>query len=324
MLRAGDLVQVRGEEEILNSLGGTGRLEDLPFMPEMLRHCGETLRVFKRADKTCVPLWFQGLRRMEHAVFLQGSRCDGSAHGNCQAGCLFFWKEEWLRPVTRGDEPETRAIWRAPDNAGPITPRCTPEDLTRATRVASGSGVEVFSCQATELHTATTLIPAWDVGQYVRDVRSGNVGISHAAPVLVRGFARKVFRRRRFAKTHSPVAGRQAPLVQGRGAVALASALNLQPGDRVQVRSRRDIEATLDSKGRNRGLMFRPEMLLYCGSEFRILKRVERMISERTGQMMNLRDCIVLDGINCDGDFHRFCPRSVHLYWREAWLRKLD
>src|SRR4051794_17968284 len=26
-------------------------------------------------------------------------RCDGSAHGGCQAGCRLYWKEAWLRRV---------------------------------------------------------------------------------------------------------------------------------------------------------------------------------------------------------------------------------
>ena len=50
---AGELVEVRSREEILGTLDADGRLENLPFMPEMLPYCGRQFRVFKRAHKTC-------------------------------------------------------------------------------------------------------------------------------------------------------------------------------------------------------------------------------------------------------------------------------
>ena len=39
-LRAGDWVQVRSKEEIISTLDANGRLDELPFMPEMLEYCG--------------------------------------------------------------------------------------------------------------------------------------------------------------------------------------------------------------------------------------------------------------------------------------------
>ena len=33
------------------------------------------------------------------AVHLDETRCDGQGHGGCQAGCLLFWKEAWLKRV---------------------------------------------------------------------------------------------------------------------------------------------------------------------------------------------------------------------------------
>ena len=52
-LRAGDWVEVRGKAEILRSLDKNGRLENLPFMPQMFEYCGQRFRVYKRAHKTC-------------------------------------------------------------------------------------------------------------------------------------------------------------------------------------------------------------------------------------------------------------------------------
>jgi hypothetical protein len=51
-LRAGDLVRVRSAEEILRTLGADGTVNGLPFMPEMLAHCGRQFRVFKTQKRT--------------------------------------------------------------------------------------------------------------------------------------------------------------------------------------------------------------------------------------------------------------------------------
>ena len=50
---AGDWVEVRSKEEILSTLDKSGRLEGLPFMPQMFKYCGQRFQVYKRAHKTC-------------------------------------------------------------------------------------------------------------------------------------------------------------------------------------------------------------------------------------------------------------------------------
>jgi len=47
-LMAGEVVEVRSQEEILATLDQSGRLAAMPFMPEMLQFCGKRFRVFKR------------------------------------------------------------------------------------------------------------------------------------------------------------------------------------------------------------------------------------------------------------------------------------
>src|SRR6185503_14881006 len=86
-LRVGEWVEVRSKEEILSTLDKSGQSGALPFMPEMFQYCGQRLKVFKRAHKTCDPVNGLGGRRMENAVHLEGIRCGGEAHGGCQAGC---------------------------------------------------------------------------------------------------------------------------------------------------------------------------------------------------------------------------------------------
>src|SRR4029077_8291681 len=94
-LTIGQWVEVRSKEEILRTLDQNGQLDGMPFMPEMFQFCGRRFQVHKIAHKTCDPDFKS--RRIPHAVHLE-TRCDGQAHGGCQAGCLLFWKEVWLEP----------------------------------------------------------------------------------------------------------------------------------------------------------------------------------------------------------------------------------
>jgi hypothetical protein len=98
--RVGDWVEIRSREEILQTLDENGELDGMLFMPEMFQFCGRRYQVHKRAHKSCdytTPYPFRS-RSIEKAVFLD-TRCDGSAHGGCQASCLIFWKEAWLKPA---------------------------------------------------------------------------------------------------------------------------------------------------------------------------------------------------------------------------------
>ena len=95
-LRAGDWVEVCSKEEILATLDADGELEGMPFMPEMLAYCGQRLQVYKSAHKTCDTVFPVRGRRVHRTVHLS-TRCNGQAHGGCQAACLLFWKEAWLK-----------------------------------------------------------------------------------------------------------------------------------------------------------------------------------------------------------------------------------
>jgi hypothetical protein len=65
-------------------------------------------------------------------------------------------------------------------------------------------------------------------------------------------------------------------------------------------------------------------MLKYCGRRAKVLRRVERIIDEKTGRMLRIkRATVILDGVICTGDYHRCCPRAVYPYWREAWLKRV-
>jgi hypothetical protein len=318
-MKAGELVRVRSKEEILATLDADGRLDALPLMPEMLRHCGQTFRVYKRADRTCDTIARSGMRRMRDAVHLEGLRCDGSAHGGCQAGCLMFFKEAWLERV--GAE-------RAPSAAG-ARAGCTEAELMASVyRRDAPEGEVAYACQSTELRRATTPLSPWDLRQYARDIRSGNITAGQAARALfwrafgatlrLRGYRLQIWLYTTIQRWRG---GRRFPFPQGRLTKTPARRLHLQPGQTVRVREQDAIEATLDTECKNRGLSFDVAMTKHCGGTYKVGRRVERIIDERTGKMIRLpNDCLVLDGVVCDGEYHWACPRSITPYWREIWL----
>jgi hypothetical protein len=69
-------------------------------------------------------------------------------------------------------------------------------------------------------------------------------------------------------------------------------------------------------------------MVPYCGRTYRVLKRVTKIINEKTGKMQEIKNpCIILDSVVCQSRYsacRMFCPRSIYSYWREIWLDKIE
>jgi hypothetical protein len=336
-LRVGDLVEVRGADEILATLDDHGEYESLPFMPEMLRYCGRRFTVHKVAHKLCDTIGGTGFRRMADAVHLAGVRCDGRAHGGCQAECLIYWKTSWLRRVD-GAPGRQRATTPGAADAGAAGPEPAGDAtgggarllplLTRASRGGpTPEGVETYRCQATGiLRAAPRGLPVRDPGQYVRDVRSGNVTAAWA----LRGLLVALFNRMQDVRTRSLPPGlrfRQGMrwgFLRGSRTRTPTTRTDLRPGELVRIRSKEEIMRTLDHNLRNRGLGFDAEMLRFCGRTARVRRRVDKIIDERTGRMRYLRNpCIVLEGIVCEGAYSANCPRAIPAYWRELWLERV-
>jgi hypothetical protein len=311
-LRPGDTVEVRPPAEILASLGDDGALDGTPFMPEMLQHIGRRFTVSSRVEKICDTIASTGSLRMRDTVYLEDLRCDGSGHGGCQAGCRIYWKEAWLRRVD-GDSVSANDLATAElEQRARIG--------ARTVREFEGEQAEAWRCQATEALSATEPLKSYDVRQYWRELESGNVGLLRFLRVSLRGLMVQVVSRMRL--------WRWIPLKGPGTQPSPREPLDLQPGELVQVRSQAEIAPTLDENGRNRGLSFDREMLPFCGGTYRVKDRVQRIIDERTGRMINIsRDCVILEGVVCSGERsvgRWFCPREIYPYWREAWLRRVD
>lgn len=336
-LRRGELVEVRSAEEILATLDERGCLDALPFMPEMLRYCGKRFRVRASAHKTCDTVRMDGGRRMEAAVHLEDLRCDGSSHGGCQAACLLFWKDAWLRRVPEEPEPLSSRLgrWRRRRSTGP---GCSQEDLAEAVRAEDESDLASdprYACQATELVRATTRLPAWDVRQYVRDLTSGNIGLFELLNGLYYRFTSNMMQikgyrawRALYDAVQRLVGGSPYPRIEGSLRKTPSESLELQAGEEVEVKRLEEIVATLDTRNRNRGMTFDKEMAPFCGERHRVLQRVERIIDESTGRLVELPNaCIMLEGVVCRSrysDRRIGCPRAIYSYWRECWLRRVD
>jgi hypothetical protein len=312
--RVGDWVEVLSPQEILQTLDDKGSVDNMPFMPEMLQFAGKRLQVSASAHKACDTIETYRNRRVENAVHL-GVRCDGSAHGGCQAACLLYWKTAWLKPVDGPTSEHASSISRPSVVDTSV--------IDRATR-AFGSGPsdqEVrYSCQATRLVEASSLMRRTDVRQFWKDVTSHNVSLwkmIRYMPLAVYNTVVRRLPRGRTIPSIKGLAGRKTP----------SEVLDLQPGELVEVKSADEIMRTLDANGSNRGMVFDTEMLPFCGKRYRVKQRVNQLIDERTGVMMTIKTPgIILENVVCMGCFHParlFCPRGIYPYWREIWLKRV-
>jgi hypothetical protein len=101
---------------------------------------------------------------------------------------------------------------------------------------------------------------------------------------------------------------------------------SFKPGDLVRVRSREEIEATLNIWHQYKGCMFMPDaMERYCGTLQRVFKPMERFVDERDYYVKKTHGIILLQGIHCEGSrFYGRCDRACFSFWREEWLEKIE
>ena len=177
-MRPGDLVRVRSAGEILATLDEDGAVGGIPFMPEMIRHVDRRFRVSKRVEKIC---WYtpeSSSRRLPDTVLLEELRCDGAAHGGCQAECRIYWKEAWLERV------DDKTPVHASDEQALEELRDYVSSRTRITRTFENGPEEVFRCQITESVRASTPLPVRDWGSTSPRFEAGTSGFSGSVASL--------------------------------------------------------------------------------------------------------------------------------------------
>jgi hypothetical protein len=69
-------------------------------------------------------------------------------------------------------------------------------------------------------------------------------------------------------------------------------------------------------------------MVLFTERDYKVHKRLKRVIDERTSKMVHFKsDAIVLENVVCEARYakcRRFCPRAIYPFWREIWLERIS
>lgn len=297
----GDLVEVRHPSDIIATLDGDGMLDGLPFMPETVPLCGQRFRVAYHVEKTCVDGYRDTFRAFSagDVVFLDDLRCDGAYHDGCARACRLFWKQAWLEKVD-----DEQASPRAVSDAARMLLR---------SRLKTRNGKGIYFCQSTALMGATKALSRVErLYKILEDMKVGNRSVGEVIRQITTALGVKV---------HSLVFGKW-PI--GALASTPVESLGLKPGDRVEVKSIDEIRATLDADGKNRGLRFTNEMDAFCGKQYVVQRVLDRMILEHTGEMVTVRNSVILDNVHCRCTFAiGGCHRAENSYWREIWLRRI-
>jgi len=213
-------------------------------------------------------------------------------------------------------------------------------DVYGATQALAGDNTQtVYMCQATRLPDASEDLSPYDVRQYVEDYTSGNVGAGQFIrgaifityeSLINAGVGLGPMLRWLYDRFQSLWGGLSYPRRPGKipnGQPTPTAHLNLQPGEWVRVKGYEEILASCREDNRNRGMGFDGELVPYCGGTYRVLKRVSKIVDEKSGKMLNMANpCIVLEDVVCQGRYstcRMFCPRAIYPYWREIWLERI-
>ena len=296
-LLVGDSVRVKSIEEVRATLDAQNRLDGLPFMEEMAAHCGQSARVFRVVDKIYDYGRSRTMRRLDDCVLLAGLRCDGSDHGGCEAACYLIWKTQWLETV----EPvPTRDVQ-------PALP------LSRSATVARQPP---YHCQYTALTAASRPAAMSSIHGTLGPLAVGNVTVAALATALAT---------RAFNAFQAWRGGVRYPTAIAQDGGAIPTPEPVQAGDWVRIRMSHEIARTLDKNSKNRGLWFDADMLKFCGQTFRVRGRVQQIVDVATNAMVAMKTpCITLEDVHYTGEFQGFGEQHDYLYWREAWLQRVD
>ncbi len=311
-LSRGDWLQVKSAAAIGDVIDIDGTTDGLPFMPEMLQFCGKRFQISHFANKVCANVGTVEIRNLQNVVVLKMNRCDGCFHGHCQMACELLWKLDWLEqspPEAQDSSPATSG--QSPEASQLIVKLVKLSAGTAGQNKTKSSG-QFFRCQATELGAASRQSSPLHFGQYFVDRKTNGTSWSSISEFIARMLIKKALR------LSDSIAGpcKRTPV----------DPLGLQVDDRVKVKPIEEILKTLDARGCNRGLWFDPaEMQTFCGRTLTVTRRIDRIIDEGTGELLEMKvPAIVLNETHCSGIHRRFCSRAMLHFWREVWLEPVD
>jgi hypothetical protein len=332
-LLVGDTVRVRAAGDPAMRVDADGCTDGLPWMDEQRRFAGQRARVYRVVDKVYDFGRSRQMRRLPDAVLLVGLRCDGRAHGGCEAGCYLLWKGAWLQRVTgvadaAGGIGTQESAQIAAATASHATSQCASQDAAREAAPAAAPQARgtpagasptpadpVYRCQLTQLTGASWPVQRLDHALPLRSWVVGNIGAAAAAVALAT---------RAFNTVQQLRGGACFPAMPPRAAAAGTAAREAAPpevGAWVTIRPLAQIAATLDANSKMRGLWFDRDMAKFGGQSFRVRGHVSRIIDVKSGRMIAMkRPCIVLDGVDYTGEFQHGGEQHEFLYWRSEWL----
>ena len=324
-LRVGDRVRVKSIEEILSTLDSDGKVEGLPFMPEMVAFAGRTLPVDAVTHRTCGTVKIcetsGTTRHMEGAVHLRGVRCDGS----CTRGLSGRLPDLLEAAVAGGGFPgehRRRPSWRRRRLPTTCRPRWPPPPGATGTTTDD----PVYSCQGPAMLRATSVRLATPTRALGRRRPLGQRGRAHTA---LASFAVLAFNRWQGAGANGCqrrcgfAAGGSWPWYVPSGERRRYPPLDLQPGELVEVRSR----------DRDRGHPRRQRRPSWPS----LRCRDAPLLREAHGSLPGSTASSTRRPAGCSGSATasssrtsgvrarsgRVCRRKIYTYWREAWLRRV-
>src|SRR6266404_5111697 len=98
-LRPGELVQVKGRDDILRTLDWRERNRGLSFDREMVKYCGGQYRVQKRVENIINEKNGKMMKLPNDCIVLEGVVCVGDCHYWCPRSIYHYWREIWLERV---------------------------------------------------------------------------------------------------------------------------------------------------------------------------------------------------------------------------------
>src|SRR5262245_28470431 len=68
-----------------------------------------------------------------------------------------------------------------------------------------------------------------------------------------------------------------------------------------------------------------PEMLRHAGKRYTISRRVDKICDTiSTTGSRRMQAAVYLEDLRCDGSGHDGCQAGCKIYWKDAWLRRVD
>ena len=252
-----------------------------------------------------------------------------------------FWKTAGLKKLNQNDSAANLLQVAAPQKWDALLGKCTEADVLADTqKCLDDDGEPSYACQATQIPAATKPLPWWEWRQYVEDYTSGNVGLGRISKSFLYmayhqglvnlGIGLGPLLRWMYDGFQSFLGGLPYPRHSGKltpGMRTPIANLDLQPGEWVRVKSLEEILAACDGLNLNRGTRWDAELVPYCGGTYQVLKRVNKILNEKTGKLQELKTpCVILDSVVCQARYSEcrlFCPRSIYPFWREIWLERI-